>query len=126
MSIKCPENTGVDPREVISPRSSWQLIAVLHEEENWSMAIGRWRNDDDGSWRSVLAQRWNGWQGSKGNPLSRGYPTWFVLPDETNDLYLASHFIPNRLRKFVRDTLDEKPTQHPQAISLDAATAVAD
>ena len=100
------KNTGIDPRQVVAPQSNWQLIDVLHETEDWSMAIGRWKSDDDGTWRPVLAQRWNGWNGSKGNPISRGYPTWFVLPDDTYDLYVnKSEFVPPDKRPFVRDIL---------------------
>jgi hypothetical protein len=98
-------NTGANPREVTSPRSNWQMVDVLHEADHWSMALGRWRSDE-GDWRPVLAQRWNGWQGSKGNPISRGYPTWFVLPDETYGLYIESEFIPTDKRSFVRSFLE--------------------
>lgn len=100
------ENCGVNPREVLSPVSTWQLIDVLYETKSWSMAIGRWR-DDKGDWRPVLAQRWNGNEGSKGNPISRGYPTWFILPDDTYFLYLNENnkFIPEEKRAFVNDIL---------------------
>jgi hypothetical protein len=98
------KNTGINPRDVMSPQANWQLIDVLHEAEHWSMALGRWKSDD-GKWRPVLAQRWNGWDGSKGNPISRGFPTWFVLPDETYSLYVASKFVPADKRQFVRDIL---------------------
>ena len=87
--------TGTDPLDVIAPQRSWRLTAVLYGDAEWSMALGEWRNDDDGNWRPVLAQRWNGWQGSKGNPVSTGHNTWFVLPDDTYPLYLASRFHPN-------------------------------
>lgn len=99
-------NSGVNPREVLSPVSNWQLIDVLYEAKWWSMAIGRWR-DEEGTWRPVLAQRWNGDEGSKGNPVSRGYPTWFILPDETYSLYLneGNEFIPAEKRAFVKDIL---------------------
>jgi hypothetical protein len=82
-------NTGQNPWNVISPRWHFQLIDVLHESQHWSMAFGRWReNEAPDDWRYVLCQRWNGWQGSKGNPISTGWPTWFVLPDDTYRLYL--------------------------------------
>ncbi len=83
---------------------TWQLIDVLHEAEHWSMAVGRWKSEE-GNWRPVLAQRWNGSDGSKGNPISRGYPTWFVVPDETYGLYIDSDFIPAAKKPFVRDIL---------------------
>ena len=75
MSKNCPANTGTDPLDVIAPQRSWRLTAVLYGDAEWSMALGEWRNDDDGNWRPVLAQRWNGWQGSKGNPVSTGHST---------------------------------------------------
>ena len=99
------KNTGTDPRQVMSPKSNWKLIEVLYETEHWSMAIALWKSDDDGTWRPVLAQRWNGWNGSKGNPISRGFPTWYVLPDVTYGLYLESEFVPPDKRPFVRDIL---------------------
>lgn len=97
-------NTGIDPHTVISPQSNWQLIDVLHEEDDWSMAIGRWKSDDN-KWRPVLAQRWNGWNGTKGNPLSRGFTTWFILPDDTYKLYVESEFVPAEKRMFVKGIL---------------------
>jgi len=101
-------NTGVNPHTVVSPQSNWQLIDVLLETEDWSMAVGRWKSDD-GQWRPVLAQRWNGANGSKGNPISRGYPTWFVLPDDTYGLYIDSSFVPIEKRSFVRGILGLAP-----------------
>ena len=60
-------------------------------------------------------QRWNGWQGSKGNPVSTGHITWFVLPDDTYPLYLASRFIPTHLRQLVFDRLMAKYVPAPIA-----------
>ncbi|MGO8739145.1 hypothetical protein [Rhodoblastus sp.] len=97
------QNRGFNPHDAISPRAQWQLVDVLHEGEQWSMAVGKWREPD--GWRNVLAQRWNGGEGEKGNPVSHGYPTWFVLPDETYVLYISSAFIPEEKRRFVKDFL---------------------
>ncbi|CAM2756605.1 hypothetical protein AA15237_3049 [Komagataeibacter xylinus NBRC 15237] len=99
-------NKGLDPREVLSPRDKWELVDVLHEGRWWSMAIGYW-TDEEGK-RPVLAQRWNGDEGDKGNPLSRGYPTWFILPSETYSLYFGSDFIPNDKKSKVIDFLLKK------------------
>jgi hypothetical protein len=96
-------NRGVNPRDVQAPRASWQLIDVLHESEQWSLALGRWRSGDEV--RPVLAQRWNGEEGGKGNPTAHGHATWFVLPDDTYSLYLDSEFIPEVKRPFVREIL---------------------
>lgn len=97
------QNKGFNPRDALSPRDRWQLIDILYEDEDWSMAIGRWRDDDDA--RPVLAQRWNGAEGEKGNPVSHGFATWFVIPDETYKLFLQSEFIPEVKRAFVKDIL---------------------
>lgn len=96
-------NLGINPRDAISPRSQWRLIDVLHESATWSMALGRWR--DGKSERPVLAQRWNGGEGEKGSPVSHGFPTWFILPDDTYRLYLESSFIPDGKRAFVKEIL---------------------
>jgi hypothetical protein len=95
-------NRGFNPRHALSPRSKWQLVDVLHEDEYWSMALGHWKEDN---WRPVLAQRWNGVEGQKGNPVSHGYATWFILPDDTYKLYIDSKFIPESKRAFVKETL---------------------
>ena len=92
-------NKGFNPRDAVSPRANWQLIDVLYEAEHWSMALGRWDK------RPVLAQRWNGDEGEKGNPVSHGFPTWFVMPDDTYSLFLQSDFIPEGKRAFVKDIL---------------------
>jgi hypothetical protein len=97
------KNEGFNPRDALSPRDNWQLIDVLYEAEYWSMALGRWRGEE--GMRPVLAQRWNGAAGQKGNPVSHGYATWFVLPDETYKLFLESEFIPEVKRAFVKDIL---------------------
>jgi hypothetical protein len=96
-------NRGFNPKDALSPQANWRLIDILHESEWWSMALGRWKSDDE--WRPVLAQRWNGGHGEKGNPTAHGYPTWFILPDDTYSLYLESEFIPNNKRDFVKDVL---------------------
>ncbi|MFT8464808.1 hypothetical protein [Acetobacter syzygii] len=94
---------GTDPWTVLSPRANWKLTAVLYVSKWWSMAYGTW-TDENGS-RAVLAQRWNGEEGEKGNPISSGHATWFVLPDETYPLYIESRFIPDAERETVRQAL---------------------
>ena len=100
-------NTGIDPRSVTAPQANWQLIDVLHETDDWSLALGRWKKED-GTWKPVLAIRWNGWDGSKGSPISRGYPTWFVLPDDTDDLYIGSGLVPPDKLSFLHSVLKLK------------------
>lgn len=73
----------IKPEDVISPKSYWRLIRVLHDggPGQWSVAEGQW--DAGGIWVNVLAIRWNGEEGTKiGNPQSRGLPTWFIIPEK--------------------------------------------
>src|SRR4051812_22874314 len=96
-------NRGFNPRDALFPRANWQLIDVLYEGRWWSMALGRWKEGNE--WRPVLAQRWNGDEGEKGNPVSQGFPTWFVMPNSTYTLFVESEFIPDDKRTFVKDVL---------------------
>lgn len=76
----------IDPKTVLSPKGSITDIEVIIDrgENSWSLARMKW----DGS--SVIAMRWNGGSNhgipSIGNPQSRGYPTWFVVPDDVGEL----------------------------------------
>ena len=69
----------IKPKKVTSPQDRWRLNRVVYPgaEGGWSAAEGWW--NDSG----VLALRWNGDDDTPmGNPQSRGYPTWFIVPDE--------------------------------------------
>jgi len=76
------------PQHVTSPKRDWQLEpenVVFHGPEDgpdgFSVACGRWRNGDE--FEPRLAIRWNANKDRPlGNPSSRMYPTWFILPDE--------------------------------------------
>jgi hypothetical protein len=86
-----------DPNDVTSPRARWRLIAVLfcsdQKEDGWSLAVGQW----DG--KSRLAIRWNGnRQHPKGNPISRGQPTWFIVPEQLEASTLEGAKIPQDKR----------------------------
>lgn len=95
----------IDPNTVHSPRDRWTLIDVLTQQGGpnsnwWALALGRW----DGV--PCLATRWNGDEEndeSKGNPISRGYPTWFILPDEMAEAMKA--LIPLAKRNLVDSIL---------------------
>jgi hypothetical protein len=79
-----------NPREVISPKNRWRLHEVIYDggEDSWAVAEGQWENK--GVWGNVLAIRWNGDVGHpKGNPQSRGLPTWFIVPGELADAIRA-------------------------------------
>jgi hypothetical protein len=85
---------SVDPKTVLSPRSRLKsLNAVLRWAKNWSLAVGTW--DELGN--RVLLVRWNGDKDRPlGNPVSHGYPTWFVMPDEFHHAALEQVSEPNR------------------------------
>lgn len=74
------------PQAVVSPRENLRHISVLFDsgDEGWSAANVEWREQGDDEWVPALAIRWNrSHTGShKGHPLSRGYPVWFIVPDE--------------------------------------------
>jgi hypothetical protein len=98
----------IDPNTVDSPRDRWTLIDVLCQhgggDENWwALALGRW----DGV--PCLAARWNGADNkeSKGNPISRGYPIWFILPDEMAEA--VKPLIPKVKQSLVASILSETP-----------------
>jgi hypothetical protein len=95
---------AMKPQNVLSPRANWQLTDVLYENADWALALGKWR-DEEGNWRPVLAQRWNGHGDEKGMPTSRGISIWFVIPDETYFLYADSRFITSEKRPFVKAVL---------------------
>lgn len=83
----------IDPSTILSPQDAIKEVEVLYEnEEDVSIAKIKW-ND-----QFVIGIRWNiamrEWDDPKkineevpclGMPVSRGYPTWFLLPDEMTD-----------------------------------------
>jgi hypothetical protein len=99
----------VRPQDVVSPRDRWHLIELIWDGRargaNWSMALGRWRNRDDETWRPVLAQRWDGPGNSLGMPISTGHAVWFVVPDETYPILVDSEFVPAEKRVLVKAIL---------------------
>jgi hypothetical protein len=69
----------IRPNDVHSPREHWEMISVLYDGGTGlpAVAFGRWDGDE------IIAIRWNGTDDpgkTLGNPQSRTYPTWFVLP----------------------------------------------
>jgi hypothetical protein len=75
----------VHPETVLSPRSKvGRIIEIIYDAgpvaSSWAAAIIEF----DGERR--LALRWNGDDTShKGNPQSRGQPTWFTVPEPVAD-----------------------------------------
>lgn len=69
----------MEPATVTAPRNLVKGVDVLFNTGpgGWSVARLEWEDHE------VLGIRWNGEDGpGVGNPQSRGFATWFVLPDE--------------------------------------------
>lgn len=68
-----------NPKTVISPKSRWKLLGVIFDggPGSFSVAYGMWDAE------IKIGCRWNGSAApaDKGDPQSRGCPTWFMLPD---------------------------------------------
>lgn len=83
----------IKPETVISPKDKISSdIIVLYDGGEWEWSLGLFCYARD----YCLGARWNGSQspGSPerlGNPQSRGYATWFVIPAE-----LAAHLIQDK------------------------------
>ncbi len=76
----------IDPNTVISPKASWKLKSIIYNsgQSGWSAAEGEWEGSP------CLGVRWNGSVSDEGvgNPQSRGFATWFIVPDELEDAIL--------------------------------------
>ncbi len=91
-----------DPRGVTTPRGRIRNLEVLYngggqaDDTGWSLARMLWDGED------ALGIRWNGGSegDSKGQPTSRGYPTWYILPQEVMDVLQKD-------RKKAHEALDE-------------------
>ncbi len=69
--------TEDNAKQVISPKhhvGSVKKILCIDEDDRWALAVISWDGHDR------LATRW--FWSRIGDPNSRGYPTWHVLPDE--------------------------------------------
>lgn len=80
----------IKPEKVISPQKRLYDVQVVFDggDASWSVAKIKWDGKD------AVGLRWNGSNHGKGpfpnngNPQSRGYPTWIVLPDGIDQLVL--------------------------------------
>lgn len=67
------------PKDVLSPKGV-QVLEVIHDPGENEIAVARivWENMFDNE--ELVAIRWNGdTDMPRGNPVSHGQPTWFVL-----------------------------------------------
>ncbi len=78
----------VEPTTVWAPKASIRSVAVLYNSTpggpgGWSVARINWENEER------IGIRWNGGDGrGVGTPQSRGNATWFILPEELNEVIL--------------------------------------
>jgi len=76
----------VEPASVLAPKASIRSVEVLYNRGRgqWSVARVTWED------RERIGIRWNGDDDGPGigNPQSRGNATWFILPDELQEVIL--------------------------------------
>jgi hypothetical protein len=93
----------IKPDDVISPKNSFRLLEVLHDdgEGSYSICIGFWDK------KITLFLRWNGTEKLPlGNPQSRGLSTWLVIPDDLTESVLNMEKIPADRRKRAKTLLE--------------------
>ena len=94
----------IKPETVLSPRGAIEDLEVVYDggEHNWSLAKMKWYGEP------VVAMRWNGGREKRippsevpgvGTPSSRGYPTWFILPQEVADMIETSRQFQKKISK---------------------------
>ena len=94
----------VTAADVASPANKWKFERVMLDrgEGLGVYCIGYW------DMRPVICYRWNGnSEQHKGNPVSRGYPTWMVLADE--DYPVIIEIFPAAEREYARKFLNLLP-----------------
>ena len=98
---------GILPEKVTSPMDRWEMDQVIFNSANpendaasYSIAIGLWDS------QRALVMRWNGGKEKpKGNPVSRGYPTWFVIPPDFHRNIIEQLRLDAEVLRHVRDFL---------------------
>ena len=68
----------IPPSIVLSPKGRIANLKVIFDGGEWSWSMAEMECDGIPS----LGLRWNGGEGSIGNPQSWGLPTWFIVPEE--------------------------------------------
>jgi len=91
-----------DILEIKSPKkniSGPYFIVYKNLQEKWAIVTLAWDK------KPRLGIRW--FWGSKGNPNSRGNPTWFILPNELNNSILNGLPLSQTLRKEISTFLNQ-------------------
>lgn len=103
-----------NPSNVLSPRNKIKNVQVLFDGGNkhgsYSVAKLKWNNND------VIGVRWNiseneaynedkksGRKVSLGEPNSRGYSTWFILPDDLLSRLVKGGDLNEKLKDYLKE-----------------------
>lgn len=82
------------PTEVLSPKGQVEVLDVLYDSGEWGVSVARirYRDELNQQFKECTGMRWNGNldEDNKGMPVSRGYPIWFVIPDEFSECIQAT------------------------------------
>ena len=101
----------VNPEDVQSPKRLLVVVSVIANtgEDGYSVALIRWNGEPR------LAMRWNGSgdENDLGNPQLRGYPAWFVIPDEFRESILENNNISQEYRALARDFFAARIRERP-------------
>ncbi|MGA7522864.1 MAG: hypothetical protein WBW84_10300 [Acidobacteriaceae bacterium] len=123
----------VDPEEALSPKGRVKELRVVYNtgrtRGSWSLATLKWDEQER------VGLRWNGEEGEqgKGQPQSRGNPTWFIVPEELSDEILQAarqlrqrehHDLTNGYRAMAADRArEEEAEQWTEASTADLSQA---
>lgn len=109
----------VDPNTVDSPKAIWKLNEVLIStgQGGWSIAKGIWDKEE------VIGIRWNGSDddgAGPGNPHSRGYATWFIIPNELENVVLREIENLKKSRDALKIRIQKPENYDPGAWKIEA------
>ncbi|BBM36389.1 hypothetical protein [Pseudoleptotrichia goodfellowii] len=77
---------SLDPKTILSPKGKVENIEIIEQNTDYTIAILSWEGKD------TIAARWNPTEeNTMGIPQSRGYATWFILPDTILKSYLKEN-----------------------------------
>lgn len=121
----------VKPSDVLSPRGQVKVLDVLYDGGEWDVSVARllYRDDLNAPYEECTGIRWNGNldEGNKGMPLSRGYPVWFIIPQEFSEclqaraLDLNTDDVPAVITE-IKMQVEQERKAHPHAYMLEYKT----
>lgn len=102
--------TMICPKNAKSPQAKFKRlkeVIVNNGPQGFTLAWIDWDDEANGSEETVLAMRWNGYiedDGTlnKGYPVSRGFPSWFIVPVELEHLLAPNGKCPSDIPLRIR------------------------